>query len=186
MTSFVKDSLPSRVILELTRPIKKSCFCRQFCRLDRAVCFVRTVVVRGKRGKFFRVGNIIFPDFFPQREMLFPGRKFPFGRPKINFNGFQKWKERGKKTKKKKPLLILELFLLPFPPCLFNFPSFLLHFPFFPCLSFPDRSAEISWSEVLGVTLPPPGNVFTTSSARSLFDVNFLLDYWIIDVWLKL
>ena len=68
----------------------------------------------------------------------------------------------NKKRQKKSPLLILT-----FPPSIFNnfpftsFTIFLLFFsifnpfPFFPCPFFPGRSAEISWSEVPGGTLPP-------------------------------
>ena len=35
------------------------------------------------RGIFFRRGKAIFPEYFP-------GRKFPFGRPKTNFSPFEK------------------------------------------------------------------------------------------------
>ena len=35
------------------------------------------IVCRGVTGIFFWGGKLIFPDFFPRREMLFPGRKFP-------------------------------------------------------------------------------------------------------------
>ena len=89
--------------------------------------------------------------------MLFPVENFHFGRPIKDFSRFGKLKSR-----KKGHLLILELSLLPFSIFhlpFYNFHSFLLHFPpfpFFPCLFFPGRSAEISWSEVSGGTLPPP------------------------------
>ena len=58
---------------------------------------------------------------------------FHFGRPKTNLSCFEKWKAKH----------------LPFN----NFTSFLIHsppFPFFPCLFFPGRWAEISQSEVSG------------------------------------
>ena len=72
-----------------------------------------------------------------------------------------KSKKKKKKKKKKSPLLFLQLFLLQFQIFIltfFNFPSFLLHFPYFPCLSFPHTSAEISRSGVCGghsAPMPP-------------------------------
>ena len=64
--------------------------------------------------------------------------------------------EKQKEKKRSFPyfvtfLLLFSIFHLPF----FDFPSFLLHFPFFPCISFPNRSAEISQWEVLGGIVPP-------------------------------
>ena len=61
---------------------------------------------RGIRGIFFRGGKVIYPDFFPRHEMLFPVGNFHFGTPKKNFSGFEKWKEKNKtkqhKTTKQK------------------------------------------------------------------------------------
>ena len=49
-----------------------------------------------------------------------------------------------------------------FLPSLSQFSFFLLYFPFFPCLSFYDRYAEISRSEV-SCTLPPQGPHYAPS-----------------------
>ena len=66
-----------------------------------------------------------------------------FGRPQTNFSGFKKWQQQQQKG----PLLIF----IPFPfhfqfssSSLSNLPSFLLHFPFLPCLFFPGRSAKMA------------------------------------------
>ena len=89
---------------------------------------------------------------------FFPVENFHFGRLKANFSGFEKWQAK-KKKKRSSPHFIT------FPPYIFNFPTFLFTiflfllnfhpFPFFPCLFFPGRSAEISRSEVSGGTFPP-------------------------------
>ena len=76
--------------------------------------------------------------------LFFPGRKLPFWYTKNKFQWF--WKVKNKKKKKKKkekesPLLVLYFV---------TFPSFFFIFPFFPCLSFPGRSAKISCWEVSG------------------------------------
>ena len=100
--------------------------------------------------KFFWGGQSHFSWFFPGVKCFFPVENFHFGRPKTNCSGFEKWEEQGKKRKKKRssPHFVI------FPPSIFNFTIFLLFFsivtpfPFFPCLLFPGRSAEISWSEV--------------------------------------
>ena len=53
-----------------------------------------------------------------------------------------------------------------FPPPLFQFSFFSAPFFFFPCLSFPDRSAKISPSEVSGATFPPaPPVCYATGTA---------------------
>ena len=92
---------------------------------------------RGIRGKFLRGGKVIFPDFFLAWNA--------FSQQKISILVDPKQisvvlkSEKQKKKKKKGPLLILQLFLLPF---IFNFPPFptfpfkkisffFLHFPFF-------------------------------------------------------
>ena len=101
---------------------------------------------RGVTVKFFRGGEVIFPDFFPVW-IAFPVENFHFGRPKTNLSGFKKWKAKN----------------VTFPPSIFNFPPTLFQFSFsisppffFSCLSFSDRSAEISRSEVSGHSAPCP------------------------------
>ena len=118
-----------------------------------------------KQDIFFWGGKVIFPDFFPGVKCFFPVENFHFGRPKTNFSGFEKWKEK----KKSSPHFVT------FPPSIsilhlpsYNFPSFPLHFPLFPCLFFSDRPAEISRSEVLfGGAVPPAP---PTCNATVLFD----------------
>ena len=64
----------------------------------------------------------------------------------------EKQKNKKQKTKQQQNKIPSTFnFYLPF----FDFPSFLLHFPLFPCLSFPGRSAKISQWEMSGDTLPP-------------------------------
>ena len=109
-----------------------------------------STLTRGVRRIFFRGGKVIFPDFFPSVKCFFPVENSHFGRSKTNLSGFEKWKANFKK----KVLSIFcnfysfhfKFYTFPF----FNFPSFLLHFPFPLCLSFPGRSAEISLWEVSG------------------------------------
>ena len=84
-----------------------------------------------------------------------------FGRPKTNFSEIIKSEMQKKKKKKKKKSS--PYFVTFPPPSIFSifhlrFPSFLLHFPFFPCLSFPGRSAGISPSEF---SVPPFPHLLT-------------------------
>ena len=78
---------------------------------------------------------------------------FHFGRPKSNFSGFEKWKAKKKKKKKKVLSSFCNFSTFHFQFSTFPFTIFLLFFsistpfPFFPCLLFPCRSAEISRSE---------------------------------------
>ena len=88
--------------------------------------------------------------------------KSHFGTPKSNFSRFEKWKARiFFFLKSLKSLLLLRVcnvfsFNFNFPPSFFRFSFFMLHFPYFSWLSFPDTSAEISQSEVWRGTLLPP------------------------------
>ena len=114
---------------------------------------------QGRNRNFFLRGQSHFSWFFSRREIFFsPVENFPFGTPKTIICRFERWK---KKKKKKGPLLILLIFGT-FPPSILPFSFFSSSisspppFPFFPCLFFPDRSAEISRSEFSGGTLPPP------------------------------
>ena len=91
--------------------------------------------------KFFWGEKVIFPDFFPGVKCIFPVENFHFGRPKTNFSGFEKWNNL--------PFSIFQFSIFPFTIFL-SFFSISTPFPFFPCLFFPSRSAEISWSEVSG------------------------------------
>ena len=96
--------------------------------------------VRGVRGKFSEGAKSFFL-IFSRREMLFPGRKFPFLDPKS-----------------KKVLSSFCNFSFPFSIfhlSFFNFISFSIPPFFFPCLSFPGRTADISRSEVSGEHYAP-------------------------------
>ena len=115
---------------------------------------------RGVTGKFFWGGQIHFSWFFSRHEMLFPGRKFPFWLTQNKFQSF--WKVKSKK--KKSPLLIFILVtfrhsIFIFPPFLSWFPSFLLHFPFFPASLFPigqPKFPVISLGALCPPANPPP------------------------------
>ena len=82
---------------------------------------------RGVGGKISEGAKTFFLLFF-SGQIAFSGRKFPFGRPKTNFRGFEKWQ----KVRSSPHFVTLRpsfsIFHLPF----FNFPSFLLHFPLLP------------------------------------------------------
>ena len=142
-----KMTLPHLKNIPVT-PLAEWCWC---------LSSMPEVVSRGVTGILFWGGKLIFPDFFPDMKCFFPVENFRFGWPKINFGRFEKWK--GKK-KRSSPCFVtfphsIFIFLLPF----LNFPSFLLHFLFFPCHLFPGTSAETSRSEVSGghsALLPPP------------------------------
>ena len=116
---------------------------------------------RGVRGKFSEGAKTFFLLFFLRTKCLFPVENFLFGRPKTNFRGFEKWQ----KSDVLSSFCNFASFIFNFPPSLFQFSFFSSPFsltsPFFPCLSFPGRSAEISWSEVSGgggalFPWPPP------------------------------
>ena len=102
---------------------------------------------RGVTGKCFWGGNVIFSDFFPGVKCFFPVENFHFGRPKPNFSGFDFQVSTF-------PFTIFLLFFSIFTP-----------FPFFPCLVFSGRSAEISRSEVSrGHSAPlPPSPRYATA-----------------------
>ena len=114
------------------------------------------VEYQGCNRKIFLMGQSQFSwFFFPGMKCFFPVENFHFGRPKKKKQILVVLKSEKQKKKKNLPFSI---FHLPF----YNFPSFLLNFhpffPFFPCLFFPSRSAEISRSEVSGghsAPLPP-------------------------------
>ena len=115
--------------------------------LQQRVLHLMTSLMQGHNKKIFWGGKVIFPDFFPK--CFFPVENFHFGRPKTNFSGFEKWKEKERRKKKKRP----SPHFVTFPPSIFYLPftfSIFTPFPFFPCLFFPGRSAEISRSEVGG------------------------------------
>ena len=95
---------------------------------------------RGVTGKFFWGGKVIFPDFFPGVKCFSPVANLHFGRPKTNCRCLEKYK--AKKKKKKKKGRSVHFFL----PSFFSIFT-LFHFS---SLFFPDRSAEISQSEVYG------------------------------------
>ena len=86
--------------------------------------------------------------FFSGVNCFFPVENSHFGTPKTNF----RFKSEKKKKKKPSPLF------LTFPTSISNFPPSLLQLsffssqfsPLFPCLFFPDTSANISWSEISG------------------------------------
>ena len=90
-------------------------------------CYVINQSIPGLKMNIFQRGHTHFSCFFSALFRLFLGRKFPF----FHFQ------------------------FSPFP--FFDFLLFLSVFPFYPCLSFPSRSAEISQWEVSGGgdTLPP-------------------------------
>ena len=82
---------------------------------------------RGIRGKFFRGGKIIFPEFFPGVKCFFLVENSHFGRSKTNFSGFEKWKAKKKKKRSSPHFLTC-------PPSIFNFPPSLFRFSFFSSL----------------------------------------------------
>ena len=101
-------------------------------------------------------------------QMFFPNRKFPFWYTQNKFQWFwnevKSKKQTNTKTNKKKGLqlhlvLFCNFFLFPFQFSTFPFSIFLLlYIPFFPCISFPGRSAEISWWKVSGWAFCPPAS----------------------------
>ena len=107
-------------------------------------------MIRGIEESFSEGAKSFFLNFFPAWYTI-SRWKIP---TKKNFSGFEKWK----KKKKKKVLSLICNFssfhLLPFSIfhlSYFYFPSFLI----FPSLSFPGRSAEISWWQVSEGALCP-------------------------------
>ena len=91
------------------------------------------------------IRKVTFPDFF--LGVKCPGRNFHFGRPQTNFSSFKKWN-----------FPFFYIFHLPLCTIFYNFPSFILHFPFSPLAysSFPGRSAKISQWKASGRHPPPP------------------------------
>ena len=86
-------------------------------------------VMQGHNRKIFLRGQSHFSWFSSWREMLFPNRKFHFGKPKTNFSRFEKWKAKKKKKKRSSPHFVR------FPPSIVNFlPPFILQFSFFSSL----------------------------------------------------
>ena len=113
----------------------------------------------GVRGIYFRGGKVTFSRFFSVWNLLFPAKNFPFW---LTLNKFQRFQKSDKKKKKKKerkkgPVLIFIIFhfnfQFPTSPLL-NFPHFPLHFAFFPCPSFPGRSAKILGEKYQGALCP--------------------------------
>ena len=115
-----------------------------------------TVKDRGVTGIFFWGGKVIFPDFFPGVKWFFPVENSHYGRPKINFCRFQKWKAKKKKKKKKKGH---HLFLERFPASISNFPPFLINFHPFSIFYLPLFSRYVIKNfpvrSLWGGTLPP-------------------------------
>ena len=118
---------------------------------------------QGRNRHIFLRGQSHFSWFFSRREMLFPGRKFPFCRPKTNFCRFQKWKAK----KKKGP----HLFFWRFPASISNFPPFLLNFHPFSLFSLPLFSRYVSKNfpvRSLWGSLCPPACYATAKHCRLL------------------
>ena len=86
--------------------------------------------------------------------MLFPGRKFPFLVDPKQIQWF--WKVKSKRKKPSPHFVTFPPSIINFTPSLFRFSFFFPSSSFFPCLSFPCRSAEITQWEVSGGTMPPP------------------------------
>ena len=109
----------------------------------------RNASVQERNRKFFLRGQRHFFWFFflPGVKCFFPVENYHFGRPKTNFNGFEKWKKKVLSSFCNFPSFHFQLLFLQFS--FFSSPPF-PPFPFFPCLLFPDRSVEISRSEVSG------------------------------------
>ena len=111
---------------------------------------------QGRNRKIFLRGKVMFPDFFTGVNFFFPIENFHFGISKTNFH-FKKWKAK----KKKKNLLILELFppsILNFHLPFYNFSFFSSPFPpfHFPCFFFPVGQQKFPGQKSLGVLCPPP------------------------------
>ena len=116
--------------------------------------FVNHVLWSWAWEEYFSEGaKSFFQNFFPAWN-AFPSRKFPFLVDPKQISVV--WKVKSKKKKKKRVLSFSFHFQFSTFPFFSDFPSFLLQFPFFPFLSFPGRSAEISRSEVSGGALCPP------------------------------
>ena len=114
---------------------------------------------QGHNRHIFLRGQSHFSWFFSRHEMLFLGRKFPFGRPKTNFRHFQKWKAKKKKRSSTIFKLYLVLFLLPFSFSTFHISIFLLSsqysqylplFPFFLVSFFPIHQQKFPGQKSLG------------------------------------
>ena len=91
---------------------------------------------RGVRGIFFRGGQSHFSCFFPGVKCFFPVENSHLVDPKQISVVFKS----EKKEKRSSPHFLTfrpSIFNLHLP--FFDFPSFLLYFPFFPCLSFSGR-----------------------------------------------
>ena len=89
--------------------------------------------MQGRNRKIFLKGQINFSWFFSSMKCFFPVENSHFGWPKTNFSHFEKVKSKKKKSPPHKltcPHYTFHFYHLPF----LDFPSFLLHFPFFPCL----------------------------------------------------
>ena len=116
--------------------------------------------VRGIRGFFLggRRGQSHFSRF-SQREMLFVFlvEISILVDPKQMSVVSEKWQKKKKKKKSRLLMFIpsplpINILLFPF----YDFPSFLFHFPFFPCLFFPGKSTKISqWKNFRGALCPP-------------------------------
>ena len=132
------------------------------------MCLLSSCTKQGRNRNIFLRGQINFSWFFSRCEMLFPGRKFPFWLTQNKFQSFLKSEKQKKKKKKRRerssPHSSCFNFFL---HSIFIFQPSLSQFSFFPApislfslpLSFPNRSAEISRSEVSGghsAPLPPP------------------------------
>ena len=131
------------------------------------------------KRNIFQRGKVTFPNFFQVWNMLFLSGNFPFWYTPNKRHWFQKVKS---KKKKKSSLLIFTLlpFHFSFPTFHFsNFPSFLLHFPFFLCLYFPNRSAKkISVKNVRGAFSCPPPPRYTTGQTWKVGWPNMMVCWW--------
>ena len=115
---------------------------------------------QGRNRKIFLRGQSHFPDFFPTWNVFLPVGNFHFGRPKTNFSGFEKWKERGGEKKKKKKKSSPHF--VTFPSSTFLFTIFLLFFsiftpfPFFLASFFPVGQQKFPGHKSWGILQPPP------------------------------
>ena len=135
---------------------------------------------QGRKRNIFQRGKVIFVGFFfffsssfffpfSSVKRFFLVENSHFGRPKTNFTGFEKWKER----KEKKVPLCIWLFPLPFQVHFSTFPFsiFLLFFslfPFFLASLFQVRQQKFPDEKCRGeLPIPPPVTSLTAPGGTS-------------------
>ena len=94
-----------------------------------AYVFVWGLPYAGLERVIFLRGRGHLSWIFSRREMLFPGRKFPFWLTQNKW--FLKMKSKKKKKKRSAPRFVTFPHIFNFPPSLFHFPFFFPIFPFF-------------------------------------------------------